>query len=50
MAGRKNRRNVNPDLMRDIIESYDVRSAKDLQEALKDLMGGALEGQITMLL
>ncbi len=46
MAGRKNRRNVNPNLMRDIIESYDVRSAKDLQEALKDLMGGALENML----
>lgn len=46
MAGRKNRRNVNPDLMRDIIESYDVKSAKDLQDALKDLMGGALENML----
>lgn len=42
MAKRK-RRDVNPQLMADIIENYDVKTAADLQDALTDLMGSTLE-------
>lgn len=40
------RREINEgkqDLIRDLIQTYDVKTAKDLQEALKDLLGSSLE-------
>ena len=44
--GRKRRNPVPPErqeLFAKLIETYDIQSAKDLETALKDLLGGAIE-------
>jgi len=45
-VGRKRKNGISEerqDIMRRIIEDYDVRTMADLQEALKDLLGGTIE-------
>lgn len=40
------KRKGSPELFQALLEEYNVESASDLQEALKDLMGGALESML----
>ncbi len=48
--GRKRKNPVPPEkqeLFAKLIETYDIQTAKDLQDALKDLLGGAIETMLT---
>lgn len=46
MSRKKQGQNERGDLIRKLIEMYDVKSISDIQDALKDLLGGTIQGML----
>ena len=47
--GRRKREPMNPakkNIVRELIKTYDIKTAKDIQEALKDLLGETLQDML----
>ncbi|EFD05179.1 hypothetical protein HMPREF0631_1926, partial [Peptostreptococcus anaerobius 653-L] len=47
--GRRKREPMNPakkNIVRELIKTYDIKTANDIQEALKDLLGETLQDMI----
>src|SRR3712207_1342413 len=47
--GRRKREAMNPakkNIVRELIKTYDIKTAKDIQEALKDLLGETLQDML----